>query len=128
MAKRKLQMTAFARFFLFIIIFVPALFFGVTYFKGEDPMQTINEFLGRETTEEPASNNSSDSRSSSDDATLESAKVRQLQDELLDKERKLEELYRENERLKKDANDARREADDAMLKLKSIREAAGLGG
>ena len=55
MAKRKLQLTAFSRFFLFLIIFLPSLFFGVSYLKGEDGVQTLKDMVGVESTE--SSNN-----------------------------------------------------------------------
>ena len=122
MARRKLQMTAFARFFLFIIIFVPALFFGVSYVKGEDGVQTLKNLLGMETTEESSSKSTADS-DNADTKTLESAEVKRLNDELEVKEEKIKELYRENEKLIKEAADAKKDLEKVQSQLDAIRKA-----
>lgn len=44
MAKNRL--TPFARLLLFLIILLPAAFFGAAYINGEDPMQKIRDFTG----------------------------------------------------------------------------------
>ena len=46
MAKTKL--TAFSRLLLFLIIFLPATYFGVSYYKGEDPVANLKNVLGME--------------------------------------------------------------------------------
>ena len=46
MAKTKL--TAFSRMLLFLIIFLPATYFGVSYYKGEDPIANLKTVLGME--------------------------------------------------------------------------------
>ncbi len=46
MAKTKL--TAFSRMLLFLIIFLPATYFGVSYYKGEDPIANLKNVLGME--------------------------------------------------------------------------------
>lgn len=122
MAKRKLQMTAFARFFLFLIIFVPALFFGVSYMKGEDGMQTLKDLIGIESTA------SSDQNTATDNAPAEvliNAEVKRLQDELDEKSRLLKEVYRENELLKKQAEDAVTEMEEVKKQLEKIKSAIG---
>lgn len=48
MAKTKL--TAFSRMLLFLIIFLPATYFGVSYYKGEDPVANLKNVLGMEAT------------------------------------------------------------------------------
>lgn len=124
MAKRKLQMTAFSRFFLFLIIFLPSLFFGVSYLKGEDGMQTLKEMIGIESSE--ASNNesaSSDTKPVSE--TFVNGEVKRLQDELDEKERRLKDLYQENELLKKQADDAKAELKEVTTQLETIKKAIG---
>ncbi|MEM6769997.1 MAG: hypothetical protein AAF597_05350 [Bacteroidota bacterium] len=44
MAKTKL--TAFSRLLLFLILFLPATYFGVSYYKGEDPIANLKNVLG----------------------------------------------------------------------------------
>jgi hypothetical protein len=41
----KYKVTGCARFFVFLIIFVPAVFFGAAYFRGENGMQIIKDFI-----------------------------------------------------------------------------------
>jgi cell division protein FtsB len=50
---KKYKMTGCARFFLFLIIFLPAVYFGVSYFNGEDGLQNIKDFLGVEQNDGP---------------------------------------------------------------------------
>lgn len=40
----KYKVTGCARFFVFLIIFVPAVFFGAAYMRGENGMQIIKDF------------------------------------------------------------------------------------
>ena len=124
MAKRKLQMTAFSRFFLFLIIFLPSLFFGVSYLKGEDGMQTLKDMIGIESS--TSSNNestSSDTKPASE--TFVNGEVKRLQDELEEKERRLKDLYQENELLKKQADDAKEELKEVKDQLETIKKAIG---
>gem|GEM_PF-959767 len=41
----KYKVTGCARFFVFLVIFVPAVFFGAAYFRGENGMQIIKDFF-----------------------------------------------------------------------------------
>ncbi len=124
MAKRKLQMTAFSRFFLFLIIFLPSLFFGVSYMKGEDGMQTLKDMVGIESSE--SSNNESASSSTKPASeTFVNGEVKRLQDELDEKERRLKDLYQENELLKKQADDAKADLKEVTQQLETIKKAIG---
>lgn len=40
----KYKVTGCARFFLFLILFVPAVFFGAAYMRGENGMQIIKDY------------------------------------------------------------------------------------
>jgi len=40
----KYKVTGCARFFVFLILFVPAVFFGAAYFRGENGVQIIKDF------------------------------------------------------------------------------------
>jgi hypothetical protein len=48
MAKAKL--TGFSRLLLFLVIFLPATYFGASYYNGEDPVANIKGYLGMEET------------------------------------------------------------------------------
>jgi chromosome segregation ATPase len=124
MAKRKLQMTAFSRFFLFLIIFLPSLFFGVSYLKGEDGMQTLKDLIGIESTES-SNNESVSSGTKPASETFVNGEVKRLQDELDEKERRLKDLYQENELLKKQADDAKAELEEVTKQLETIKKAIG---
>ena len=52
MAKRKLQLTGFARLFLFLVIMLPALFFGVSYAEGEDGIQNLKDVIAMESSDD----------------------------------------------------------------------------
>ena len=41
----KYKVTGCARFFVFLVIFVPAVFFGAAYFRGENGVQIIKDFF-----------------------------------------------------------------------------------
>ena len=121
MSKRKLQMTGFSRFFLFLIIFLPSLFFGVSYLKGEDGMKTLKDLFGMESTERVE-----DARVETvPTETFVNGEVKRLQDELEEKENRLKELYQENELLKKNADDAKAELKEVQQQLDKIKSAIG---
>ena len=124
MAKRKLQMTAFSRFFLFLIIFLPSLFFGVSYMKGEDGMQTLKDMIGMESSESSNTESASSSTKPASE-TFVNGEVKRLQDELDEKERRLKDLYQENELLKKQADDAKAELKEVTQQLETIKKAIG---
>ena len=42
--KPRYKVTGCARFFLFFIIFVPVVYFGAAYLRGEDGMQKLKDF------------------------------------------------------------------------------------
>lgn len=42
--KPRYKVTGCARFFLFLVIFVPIVFFGAAYIRGENGMQIIKDF------------------------------------------------------------------------------------
>ena len=44
----KTRITGFARLLLFLLVFLPAAFFGVSYYKGEDPVATLKGLFGGE--------------------------------------------------------------------------------
>lgn len=44
---KKLRLTNFARFFIFLVIIIPAAFFGASYINGEDPKENLDKLLNR---------------------------------------------------------------------------------
>ncbi|HZV68251.1 MAG TPA: hypothetical protein VFG10_01865 [Saprospiraceae bacterium] len=55
--KPKYKTTGCFRFFIFFLIFIPAVFFGATYFRGENGFQIIKDFyhkiVGKPASSEP---------------------------------------------------------------------------
>jgi chromosome segregation ATPase len=124
MAKRKLQMTAFSRFFLFLIIFLPSLFFGVSYLKGEDGIQSLKDLAGIESSESSSTESASSSTKPVSE-TFVNGEVKRLEDELEEKERRLKDLYQENELLRKQADDAKAALKEVTKQLETIKKAIG---
>ena len=46
----KTRLTPFARLFLFLLVLLPAAYFGSSYYNGEDPVAKIKDYLGVEQT------------------------------------------------------------------------------
>ena len=42
---RRIKVTGFTRFFLFLIIVAPTIFFGVSYYKGVDGVQMLKDMI-----------------------------------------------------------------------------------
>lgn len=78
----KTRMTPFSRFLIFMILFVPTIFVGASYYNGEDPIATVKDFLGMDDsarTEQPVSSTPTNT-SRNDRATFEN--VQDLRDEI----------------------------------------------
>lgn len=56
----KYKVTGCARFFVFLIIFVPIVYFGAAYLRGENGMQMLKEFFNGITGKENVNDNSVD--------------------------------------------------------------------
>lgn len=94
------KVTGCARFFLFLILFVPAVFFGAAYIRGENGVQLLKDFyhslVGRDTSSDADRENTSDTMSVKE---LEK-KLNEARQEIRDLKRQLEEKEDEIERLK----------------------------
>ena len=115
MAKSKVRMTVFSRFLLFMIIVVPSAYFGISYMKGEDGLKNIKEAVGIETTTTASSDSSSPSSS-----TRTNSEIAKLKDDLKEKTERIEELYLENETLKKKLKDQDEQLEKFKEKLEVL--------
>jgi len=88
-------------------------------------MQTLKDLIGMESTEPSNNTNSSSSETKPASETFVNGEVKRLQDELDEKERRLKDLYQENELLKKQAEDAKAELEIVKEKLETIKKATG---
>ena len=137
MARAKTQLTGFSRFLIFLLIATPVIFFGVTTYKGEDPMQTLRDLVSGKTTptEQPAQPTSpANSPSTAEAPAAETApmteieingELAKLREENVFKDRRITDLYRENEELKAALKDKEAELQEAVEQLEKIRSAIG---
>ncbi len=97
---RRLKITGFARFFLFLLIAGPLAYLGASYYNGEDGLENIKSLFNNQnsesTTVEKREDSSTEERSDIYDGTIE-----RLKDELEYKNRRLDSLFEENVDLKK---------------------------
>ena len=96
MAKR-VRMTVFSRFLLMMVIVAPLAYIGASYYNGEDGIQNIINLFnkGKERISQTKTNDAS-----SDNAPAD-YEVRKLKEELDYKQKRLDELYEENEDLQR---------------------------
>jgi hypothetical protein len=98
MARRKMRLTAFARFFIVMLFLAPLAYMGASYYNGEDGLQNLKNLLGI--------------------GKKEQTEQRQQSDEQYDNNKKntisYEELVKENRVLK----DSVRSKDQQIYKLK----------
>lgn len=110
MAKRRLRVTGFTRFFLFMLIVIPAAYFGVTYYKGEDGLQMLKEKLNLEQkTENVADANFSTDPSNCATLAEENA---DLAKRLLEKSEQVTTLYKEIDELRSEIQTLKEPASD----------------
>ncbi len=110
MARRSLKVTGFTRFMLVMIIVAPLAYIGASYYNGEDGIQNIKNLLNigdkTESVKAPASAETAETAETKAVNQSPSAKgleeeVKRLQDELEFKSKRVDELYLENEQLKR---------------------------
>ena len=86
--KPKYKVTGCARFFVFFIIFIPLVFFGAAYLRGENGVQIIKDYyhkiIGKD-----------DHAGSKQDTYDPQARIRELEKELSEANEKIRELEKE---------------------------------
>ncbi|MEM9917531.1 MAG: hypothetical protein AAF990_05510 [Bacteroidota bacterium] len=122
MTKSKLKMTGFARFLLFLIIAAPIIFFGTSYYKGEDGIETLKKTFGIESNE-PAPEQTTNTTSDVPANVLVNSEIKKLQNELEDSQKRRDELYLENENLKQQLKDKDEELEEVKEQLDKIKSA-----
>lgn len=102
MASRRMKLTPFARFFIFLLFAAPLAYLGASYYNGEDGIAKIKSLLGQATDHRT---DSSEGEVADMPETVPSnhvGTISRLQDDLKEKTARLERLYTENAQLKKD--------------------------
>ena len=100
----KYKVTGCARFFVFLVLFVPAVFFGAAYFRGENGVQIIKDFYhsivggGDKGVERQKGGTAEEAK---DQATEEAKAEAKAKDKEIDRlKREIEEKDKEIEKLK----------------------------
>ena len=80
----KTRMTGFSRLLLFLLLFLPIAFVGISYAKGEDPIANFKDLVGMEATSQNSTHNSTapatTSSARNEPATFQN--VQELRDEI----------------------------------------------
>jgi predicted RNase H-like nuclease (RuvC/YqgF family) len=102
---RKARLTVFSRFLIMMLIVGPLAFFGASYYNGEDGVQNLKDLFnkGKEKIENTRTNRSeeADAGASAEAEHKTNYEVRKLKEELDYKQKRMDELYKENETLKR---------------------------
>lgn len=109
MSKRPIRVTGFTRFFLVMLLVAPLAYIGASYYNGEDGIQKMKDLLkignSSSASEESPSKDSEGTTLNVNEAPSNSANLelenKRLKDELEFKSKRVDELYRENEELKR---------------------------
>lgn len=100
---KKYKMTGCARFLIFLVVFVPLVYFGVSYFRGENPIEPIKQVIP----ESWGKDKSESSGTISEDAILDG---------------KIKTLEQTNESLRKEVNELKstiRSQEEEIRRLKT---------
>ncbi len=111
MARRKLKMTPFARFFIFILFAAPIAYLVASYYNGQDGFQNIKDLLGMDKQEQAEAPRAQPTSASPDTVTLDCEELQSRYDSM---EAQLKKLQSDNLQLMKDLE----ERDQELMQLK----------
>lgn len=108
MSKRPLRATGFTRFFIVMLFVAPLAYLGASYYNGEDGMANIKRVFkinGSSETKDRAKQVEEPRNSAENEQELDAGALKQenkkLKEELEFKKKRIDELYLENENLKR---------------------------
>lgn len=117
MAKRPLRVTGFTRFMLVMLLVAPLAYIAASYYNGEDGIQNIKNLLNidrKEASAEPAADDAETKPvNQSPSAKGTDAELKKLKEELEFKSKRVDELYLENEQLKREVERLEKELKSA---------------
>lgn len=88
--KRKYKLTGCARFVIFMIIFIPIVWIGVSYYQGNDPLTSVKDLFKIENTDSNTERSTepnstiSDSNILKQELKLKDARIKDLEKEILE--------------------------------------------
>lgn len=124
MSKHPVRVTGFTRFFIVMLLVAPLAYIAASYYNGEDGIANIKKILKLDKKETVAST-TLETVNGTVKATEEPAapaaqaskeEVMRLQEELDFKNKRIEELYRENEELKRKLESAEKALEESKKK------------
>ena len=98
---RKARLTVFSRFIIMMLIVGPLAFLGASYYNGEDGIQTVKDLFNQSSKEKVSgtrTNRTEGNSSKVDEQTT--YKIQKLEEDLEYKQKRLDELHKENEALR----------------------------
>lgn len=105
MARRPLRVTGFTRFMLVMLLVAPLAYIAASYYNGEDGIQNMKNLLNLESKEATAESVAEDAETmpvnQSPSAKGTDTENKKLREELEFKTKRVDELYLENEALKR---------------------------
>lgn len=112
MSKRPIRVTGFTRFFIVMLLIAPLAYIGASYYNGQDGIQNLKNLLkiGKK------SESTATSPTSTEGQTLrvnEAPPSDALKEELEFKKKRIDELYLENEALKRKLESAEKAIEES---------------
>ena len=101
MARRRLKLTVFSRFLLFMLFFAPVAYIGISYYQGEDGLQKAKDVVTN-LSEKKVFDNSQTKKVAPTQNKID------LDDQIQILRTRIEQLEKENEELKRALEEARR--------------------
>ena len=107
---RKARLTVFSRFLIMMLVVGPLAFLGASYYNGENGVETVKDLFnqgGKESVTETRTNRSEANDTEADDKAT--YKIQKLEEALEYKQKRLDEMHKENEDLKQKIDELERQ-------------------
>lgn len=121
---RKARLTVFSRFLIMMLVVGPLAFLGASYYNGENGVETVKDLFnqgGKESvTEKTRTNRSEASDTEADDKAT--YKIQKLEEALEYKQKRLDEMHKENEDLKQKIDELERQVANGTTSTSSSSE------
>ena len=118
---RKARLTVFSRFLIMMLVVGPLAFLGASYYNGENGVETVKDLFnqgGKESvTEKTRTNRSEASDTEADDKAT--YKIQKLEEALEYKQKRLDEMHKENEDLKQKIDELERQVANSTTSTSS---------
>jgi len=111
---RKARLTVFSRFLIMMLIVGPLAFLGASYYNGENGVETVKDLFNQgnkeNVTETRTNRSEANDAEANDKATY---KIQKLEEALEYKQKRLDEMHKENEDLKQKIDELERQVANA---------------